>query len=133
MRIISQDGMIDVAYDLGNLNIGVGRFDDVERASIFFHSCSCNATKLAEYKSAEKARKAMEMLRKAFENYDWIKTTGNSDELKRFAREVSEEVFGKVTSSYFQFPADDEVEEQTLTLKCISSGSNGRRCVIGKT
>lgn len=95
MRILSQDGMIDVAYDLGNLSIGVGRFDDVERASIFFHSCSCNATKLAEYKSEEKARKAMEILH----------TTYRGNKI--------EETYHEGTNYYhpiFQFPADDEVE-----------------------
>lgn len=111
MRILSQDGKIDVNYDLGNLSIASGRCEDVERASIYFHSCSCaNATRLAEYTSLDKARKAMEILRVAFENYDWIKSTGNSEELKQVARMLNHDDFKKMTTSYFQFPADDEAE-----------------------
>ncbi|MFQ9515359.1 MAG: hypothetical protein ACLRZ9_05985 [Eubacterium sp.] len=109
MRILSQDGMIDVPYEnfvfamtadncIVAIRDRVARLDEIVKGVV------------AKYSTEAKARKAMEMLRKAFENYDWIKTTGNSDELKRFARVVSQEVFDKTTSSYFQFPADDEVE-----------------------
>lgn len=123
MRIISQDGMIDVAYDLGNLSIGVGRFDDVERASIFFHSCSCNATKLAEYKSAEKARKAMEMLRKAYAGLPIImQNVEITDDVAEMFKEwntqgimvqTADNQQSKVeflNNGYFRFPADDDLE-----------------------
>lgn len=69
MRIISQDGMIDVPYELGNLNIGVGKFEDVERASIsYYYSSTFNAAKLAEYTSKAKAKKAMEMLHREWDD-----------------------------------------------------------------
>lgn len=124
MRIISQDGMIDVPYDLGNLSIGVGRFDDVERASIFFHSCSCNVTKLAEYKSAEKARKAMEMLRKAYAGLPIImQNVEITDDVAGMFKEWQKQgIFVRTSDNqpskveflnngYFQFPADDDLED----------------------
>lgn len=121
MRILSQDGMIDVSYDLGNLSIGVGRYDDVERASIFFHSCSCNVTKLAEYKSEAKAKRAMEMLRAAYEELPIIMqnveiTEEVADMLKKWKKQgiiIRAEEQSKVecvNNGYFQFPADNELE-----------------------
>lgn len=121
MRILSQDGMIDVSYDLGNLSIGVGRYDDVERASIFFHSCSCNVTKLAEYKSEFKAKKAMEMLRTAYEGLPIIMqnveiTDEVADMLKKRKKQGIIIQAGEqskvecVNNGYFQFPADNELE-----------------------
>ena len=119
MRILSQDGKIDVNYDLGNLSIASGRCEDVERASIYFHSCSCpNATRLAEYTSVEKARKAMEMLHHMY-------TYGEEVELpeideKQFAEDddiglsnaifYNKNRFFRVSKKYFQFPQDDEAE-----------------------
>lgn len=74
----------------------------MERAGIYFHSCSChNATKLAEYTSVEKARKAMEMLR---DKYTGI-SDGYKDEDAVLYRERK-----STDNFYFQFPSDDEVE-----------------------
>lgn len=116
MRILSQDGKIDVNYDFGNLSIASGICKDVEIAGIYFHSCSChNATKLAEYTSVEKARKAMEMLQKAYspilvvkEQEDGIKPNiKTNDWLLTPALPTSRvEV---IDNFYFQFPTDDEV------------------------
>lgn len=109
MRIISQDGMIDFPYEQTIINI-----DYRDRTIIKAEGCHCDGENsmftIARYSTEAKACKAMEMLRNAFGDYDWIKTVGNSDELKQFARAVSEEIFDKATSSYFQFPADDKVE-----------------------
>ena len=64
MRILSQDGTIDVPYDYFSLTIATGKYEDVEVACIYFHNLSSTkGTKLAEYSSKEKAEKAMEMLR----------------------------------------------------------------------
>lgn len=116
MRILSQDGKIDVNYDLGNLSIASGRCEDVERASIYFYSCSCaNATRIAEYTSLDKARKAMEMLQKAYSPALVIKE--QPDEIMPNIK-PNDWIVGSVPTPkvevmdnfYFQFPADDEVE-----------------------
>lgn len=100
MRILSQDGKIDVNYDLGNLSIASGRCEDVERASIYFHSCSCaNATRLAEYTSLDKARKAMEMLHEEYTFKKQFETICNVT-----TDYPSRPIY------YFQFPKDSEVE-----------------------
>lgn len=105
MRIISQDGMIDVTYNLGNLSIGVGRCDDVERASIYFHSCSCNATKLAEYKSVVKAKRAMEMLREEYLKH--LFSRGGAMATADFYVPA----FAFIPPKVFQFPADEDLED----------------------
>ena len=61
MRIISQDGTIDVPYEISSLSMAFGKYENVEHAAIFCHSSStAMGTKMAEYGSKEKAKKAME-------------------------------------------------------------------------
>lgn len=124
MRILSQDGKIDVNYDLGNLSIASGRCEDVERASIYFHSCSCaNATRLAEYTSLDKARKAMEMLHNAYMGMIYAQNTqlpeGGVEELKEMAKhgfgilyavKDTDSAEFKPLNICFQFPQDSEIE-----------------------
>lgn len=109
MRILSQDGKIDVNYDLGNLSIASGRCEDVERAGIYFHSCSCpNATRLAEYTSLDKARKAMEILREAYMVHFQYKTM--TAEQKALFLNFTDEKEQEKIYGVFCFPSDDEVE-----------------------
>lgn len=105
MRILSQDkGKYDLPYE----NIVLGKMMDCN--TIYAYTGTGQPFKMAVYSSAEKIGKAMEMLRVSFENYDWIKSTGNSEELKQVARTLNYDEFKKMTTSYFQFPTDDEME-----------------------
>lgn len=64
MRVISQDGAIDVPYEISSLIMASGKYEDVEHAAIYCrNSSTAMGTKMAEYSSKEKAKKAMEMLR----------------------------------------------------------------------
>lgn len=107
MRILSQDGRTDFPYERVCLEVS-------DRGKIFAQGdiwgAEDNYIEVAKYENEAKARKAMEILREAFENYDWIKSTGNSEELKQVARMLNHDEFKKMTTSYFQFPSDDEVE-----------------------
>ena len=94
MRIISQNGTIDVPYDYFSLSVVSGKYKDVEVAYIYCHNLSSpNGTKLAEYSTEAKAIKAMEMLREA-----WIKETV----------EFEDGIYHR--NIIFQFPQDDEIE-----------------------
>lgn len=98
MRIISQNGEIDVPYDCFSLTIATGKYEDVEVASIYCHNLSSpKGTKLAEYSSKEKAEKAMEMLHEKYKDYSIA--TNRSNVFKMFD-------YPKV----FQFPKDEDVE-----------------------
>lgn len=111
MRVISQDGTTDVPYDYFSLSMSSGKYKDVEVAYIYCHNLSSpNGTKLAEYSAKEKAFKAMEMLRKVYENNVFYHCTASSKRFEEVQRVLSEEQFRKATAEYFQFPQDDEIE-----------------------
>lgn len=122
MRVISQDGKIDVPYDYFSLSVASGKYEDVEVAYIYCHNLSSpNGTKLAEYSAKEKALKAMEMLREAYTG----KPKLNVNEIPNLTPQEFGEKLGisdillcdktnaDVSFSsnyYFQFPQDDEIE-----------------------
>lgn len=124
MRLISQNGAIDVPYDYFSLTIVTGKYDDVEVASIYCHNLSSpKGTKLAEYSSKEKAQKAMEMLRTAYTGR-FITNADISDDFNEQLKELMKGGFGTVIvkdtndsrvefnnlNGYFQFPQDEDVE-----------------------
>ena len=102
MRVISQNGRIDIPYDYFSLSmscakIASGKVEDRNVFSIVCHNLSSpNGTKLAEYSTEEKAKKAMEMLRDAYQNTRLI-----NDFFKGGTY---------VPTKVFQFPKDEDVE-----------------------
>lgn len=94
MRVISQDGTIDVPYDYFSLSLASGKYKDVEVAYIYCHNLSSpNGTKLAEYSTKAKAIKAMEALRET-----WINETV----------EFEDGIYNR--NIIFRFPKDSEIE-----------------------
>ena len=123
MRVISQDGTIDIPYDYFSLTIASGRYEDVEVSCIFCHNLSSPlGTKLAEYSSKEKAQKVMEMLRDAYigmpivtQNVDVSEDVSMEFEIlkKRSIVVQTENQPSKVeciSNAIFQFPTDEELE-----------------------
>lgn len=109
MRIISQDGTLDIPYE----EVIIQRF----RNGVYFLNRNLsgieeliNDIELAEYSTEEKAVKAMEMLRKVYENNVFYHCTASSKRFEEVQRVLSEEQFRKATTEYFQFPQDDEIE-----------------------
>ena len=96
MRIISQDGTIDVPYE----QCVIQRFKE----SIYFLNKNLTGVEqlvsdmeMASYSTEEKAQKAMEMLREKYKDY--AKATNKSNFFTMFD-------YPKV----FQFPQDEDVE-----------------------
>ena len=111
MRVISQDGTMDVPYEISSFSMAVGKYENVEHAVIFCYNYSTSmGTKMAEYGSKEKAKKAMEMLRIAYENNEFYHHTSNSEHFTEITQALSEEMFKKATTEYFQFPTEEELE-----------------------
>lgn len=106
MRVISQDGTIDVPYDYFSLSVVSGRYKDVEYAAIYCHNASSpKGTKLAEYSSDKKAEKAMEMLHEMYKKI--LAADGGFDFETNHYVQPNYWVLPKI----FQFPKDDEVLE----------------------
>lgn len=123
MRVISQDGTIDVPYDYFSLSMSSGKYKDVEVAYIYCHNLSSpNGTKLAEYSTKAKAIKAMEMLREAYIGMPIVmqNVAISEDVAKEFERlkkcgimvrtENQPSKVDFINNSIFQFPQDNEIE-----------------------
>lgn len=92
MRVISQDGMMDIQYENFSLGITGGNHITAIRDIVASQRVISDGI-LAKYSSKEKALKAMEMLRKA-----WL------------AESVEFENGFYHKNCVFRFPADDEVK-----------------------
>ena len=109
MRVISQDGTIDMPYE----SVVIQRFG----SKIYFLNKNLTGVEpfnddmqIAEYSTEEKAKKAMEMLRMVYENNEFYHHTATLERFTEFTQALSEEMFKKVTSEYFQFPKEEEFE-----------------------
>ncbi len=115
MRLVSQDGEVDVPYEHGSLCIGFIKGEEHIINTISYYNYSCQiGTKLAEYSSKAKALKVMEMLRKAYSQFEITKIVacGSSEQISKQLTQKEAEI---VISDFwematFQFPKDEEVE-----------------------
>jgi hypothetical protein len=101
MRVISQDGSIDVSYEM----------------AVVYVECEGVIAKVGDkryvmgsYSTEKKAVKAMEMLREHNEGVIFLKTIINTEKGTPFVSGLSKTDFNKLTQNYFQFPQDDEIE-----------------------
>lgn len=109
MRVISQDGTMDMPYE----EVIIQRF----KSRIYFLNKNLTGVEslgddmqIAEYSTEAKAIKAMEILREVYENNVFYHCTAGSKHFEEVQRILSEEQFRKATTEYFQFPQDDEIE-----------------------
>lgn len=123
MRVISQDGTIDMPYE----EVIIQRFN----SGIYFLNKNLTGVeplnddmKIAEYSTEEKARKAMEMLRKAYVgSIVMFQNVEPTDELKEMLKihgieavyaildnQPQEIKFENHQNFYFQFPTEEELE-----------------------
>ena len=121
MRVISQDGTMDVPYEISSFSMAVGKYENVEHAVIFCYNYSTSmGTKMAEYGSKEKAKKAMEMLR---DTYQYGKRVAvpkfdesgidKEDDITLYNTRLINDFFKGgtyVPTKVFQFPKDEYVE-----------------------
>ena len=123
MRVISQDGTIDIPYD----SVIIQRFG---REIYFLNKNLIGVEQLvsdmdiATYSTEEKAKKAMEMLRKAYVgSIVMFQNVEATDELKEMLKihgietiyaildnQPQEIKFENHQNFYFQFPAEEELE-----------------------
>lgn len=96
MRVISQDGMMDIQYENFSLGITGGNHITAIRDIVASPRVIADGI-LAKYSSKEKALKAMELLRESY---------------LKFAHATNDDSFYTFFDNpkIFRFPADDEVE-----------------------
>lgn len=101
MRVISQHGNVDLPYEQ------IAVCHAMESVIALY-----NGEKyiLGKYSSKEKAYKAMEMLRKAYEDNKFYHYMSATDTFEKAVSYLNNEEFKEVTTEYFQFPQDDEIE-----------------------
>lgn len=109
MRVISQDGTLDVPYSNCQLFV-IGAKYDVKVARIYCQSSYAPSVKIAEYSTNAKAFKAMEMLKEHYGLLSFMKLIAGTTKYESFIRKFAEDDFIKATTEYFQFPQDDEIE-----------------------
>lgn len=126
MRIISQDGTIDLPYE--GIGITIGHRGDNEEFYIFAHLVNSavpkkDPQKLGTYSTEAKAQKAMEMLRTAYTGR-FVTNADIPDDFNERLQELMKGGFGAVVvketndnrvefdnlNGYFQFPKDEDVE-----------------------
>jgi hypothetical protein len=101
MRVISQHGNVDLPYEQIVVCHAMENVTALHNEKEYV---------LGKYSSQEKAYKAMEMLRIAYENNEFYHCTAGSKRFEEVQSILSEEQFQKATTEYFQFPQDDEIE-----------------------
>lgn len=109
MRVISQNGTMDFPYD----NSLVFLHESCIKGNTCVEIQLCGDTEIdivAEYSTEEKAVKAMEMLREAYNNNEFYHCTATTNTFQETIGLLSNEKFKEVTSEYFRFPQDDEIE-----------------------
>ena len=112
MRVISQDGTIDVPYEHYTIWCCKDQYLDV-----YHIACDCGDEayrRLAKYSTEAKAIKAMEMLREQYARIEIIKTLANGT-CKYMEESLEPKEFKDILKEYinmevFQFPQDDEIE-----------------------
>ena len=121
MRVISQDGTMDVPYEISSFSMAVGKYENVEHAVIFCYNYSTSmGTKMADYCSKEKAKKAMEMLRDAYQYGKRVAVPkfdesgiDKEDDITLYNTRLINDFFKGgtyVPTKVFQFPKDEDVE-----------------------
>lgn len=102
MRIISQDGTIDIPYGLTSIQL-VSKTTIVAQGS-YFGSGNDNFATIAEYSTEAKAQKAMEMLREEYGKHFFGQ--GGAMATANFYVQP----FAFIPPKVFQFPQDEDVE-----------------------
>ncbi len=104
MRIISQNGAIDVPYEHTTLIR--------EGTEIYLSSIKLRDTLIAKYSTEEKAIKAMEMCREKYSQCEFNKLVipKTDENLAKVSISLTGNAVNQIAEKYvFQFPADEEI------------------------
>lgn len=122
MRVISQNGTIDVPYERFIISVNMQEQSEII-AWTGNHISDDECIVMASYSTEEKAEKAMEMLRNAYTGR-FVTNANVADDFNEQLKELMKGGFGTVIvkdtndsrvefndlNGYFQFPQDEDVE-----------------------
>ena len=108
MRLISQNGMIDVPYEMSAIR------NDDGLIILCMAGETGKGSVIATYSTSEKAEKAMEMLREQFSRLQVVKILA-SGTCEHMEKSLSKDEFLECNLKYremniFQFPQDEDAE-----------------------
>ena len=108
MRIISQNGTIDVPYEMSAIR------NDDKLIILCMAGETGKGSVIATYSTSEKAQKAMEMLREQYSRLQVVKILA-SGTCEHMEKSLSKDEFLECNLKYremniFQFPQDEDVE-----------------------
>ena len=106
MRIVSQDGIYDLPYEMAIIHC-VEMCEGKCFITAELNVAKCN---IAEYSTKKKALKAMEMLKTQCKRLETIKCFIQGNEVNDKACGFKETVLEIRNSHIFQFPKDEDVE-----------------------
>lgn len=120
MRILSQDGTIDVPYETSILHIVTSTKAEYSKSFIFYTpNNSMDSNELARYSNEAKAQKAMEMLHRAYIGMPVIAVKDVDMDVKEISDAIRNGFVQpmplneqKIECDIFKFPRDEEVEVQ---------------------
>lgn len=104
MRIISQNGIIDLPYENIGISINCCNKKDIVAYPAVYYGKDNGHWTLAEYSTEEKAKKAMEMLQKEYGKHFF----GQGGAMATANFYVPP--FAFIPPKIFQFPQDEDVE-----------------------
>lgn len=124
MRIISQDGRVDVPYEQIALSIGLRYIEETYAIDAKFINRQFEIRNLAVYSTLEKAKSAMELLQQAYTGRYITNADIQQEDFDKTMQELMKHGLGTVVArdrydsrvefgnlnGYFKFPAEEEIE-----------------------
>ena len=110
MRLISQDGMIDVPYEQAIIEYEACERNGEDVFHIIFARTTRNTFPIARYSTKAKALKVMEMLREKYAKLEIFKSVYQKGLLTELNKELGFDEMQNTLTSIFRFPKDEEVE-----------------------
>ena len=108
MRLISQNGKIDVPYE--KVILGICDQNNGQEYVIYAYHDSPRPLFIATYSNTDKALKVMEMLREKYAKLEIFKSVYQKGLLTELNKELGFDEMQNTLTSIFKFPDDSEVE-----------------------
>lgn len=108
MRLISQDGIIDVPYE--KVILGICDQNNGQEYVIYAYHDSPRPLFIATYSTTDKVLKVMEMLREKYAKLEIFKSVYQKGLLTELNKELGFDEMQNILTSIFRFPKDEEVE-----------------------